>query len=124
MGDNKIRPTFQRNERTGSKLGAMAAVAETELATLIQRKEGLNGGRPCLAGTGFSVQQLSVLFNEGAKPEEILSRYPQLDLPRIYAGIAYYLANREWMDAELGAEGEQYWSEVERRKSATAKRGR
>jgi uncharacterized protein (DUF433 family) len=98
----------------------MTVTAEVDLGTLIQRKPGINGGRPCLAATGFSVQQLSVLFNEGASPDEILDRYPHLDLTRIYAGIAYYLANRAWIDAEIAAESEAYWAEAARRKAAAA----
>jgi len=96
----------------------MATTRETSIETLIQRKPGVNAGRPCLAGTGFSVQQLSVLYNEGASAEEILRRYPHLDLPRIYAAIAYYLANREWIDAEIAAESQAYWAEAARRRAA------
>jgi len=33
-------------------------------------------------------------FNEGATPEEILWRYPTLDLSQVYAAISYYLQNR------------------------------
>lgn len=97
----------------------MVATREVPIETLIERTPGVNGGRPCLAGTGFSIQQLSVLYSEGARADEILRRYPYLDLPRIYAGIAYYLANREWIDAEVAAESEAYRVEAARRKQAT-----
>lgn len=33
-------------------------------------------------------------FNEGATPEEIVWRYPTLDLAQVYAAISYYLQNR------------------------------
>ena len=87
----------------------MGTLEEVRLDTLIQRKPGVNGGRPCLAGTGFSIFQLSVLYNEGASAEEILRQYPHLDLTRIHAGIAYYLANRAKIDAELAEETRLYW---------------
>jgi uncharacterized protein (DUF433 family) len=79
----------------------MTIVTETPIEALIQRKAGVNGGRPCLGGTGFSVHQLSVHYNAGETPAEILDGYPHLDLARIYAGIAYCLANRERIDAEI-----------------------
>jgi uncharacterized protein (DUF433 family) len=101
----------------------MTTITETKLDSLIQRKPGVNGGRPCLAGTGFSVHQVSVHYNEGMSAEEILAEYPHLDLTRIYAGITYYLANREWIDAELAEEAEMYWAEVRRRKALRAAQG-
>ncbi len=82
----------------------MTAVREHAIDTLIERKPGVNGGRPCLAGTGFSVLQISVCYNEGLSPEEIVASYPQLDLMRVYAGITYYLLNREFIDADLEEE--------------------
>jgi len=33
-------------------------------------------------------------FNEGATPEEIVWRYPTLDLSQVYAAVSYYLQNR------------------------------
>src|SRR4051812_9341823 len=98
----------------------MTAVHEQAIAGLIQRKPGVNGGRPCLAGTGFSVHQLSVLYNEGASAAEIVERYPQSDLPRVHAAIAYYLLNRAWIDAEIEEESRAYWAEVARRKRASS----
>lgn len=100
----------------------MATVTETKLGSLIQRKPRVNGGRPCLAGTGLSVQQISVLYNEGLTPEEILERYDFVDLPRIYAAVAYYLANKDWIDAEMAADEAAYLAEVERRRAAAAGR--
>jgi hypothetical protein len=34
---------------------------------------------------------------------DFVEAYPQLDEASIYAGIAFYLANREALDAELAA---------------------
>ena len=48
-----------------------------------------------------SLDSLLFAYNEGAKPEEIAERFPSLALPDIYAIIAYYLRNREELDAYL-----------------------
>lgn len=82
----------------------MVAVAATGIGTLIHSTPGVNGGRPCLAGTGLSVMQIAVLYNGGMSPAEILADYPHLDLTRIYAGITYYLANRPALDDAISRE--------------------
>ena len=94
----------------------MVTTVETDIGTLIHRRPGLNGGRPCLAGTGMSVHQIAVEYTSGAAPEEILRRYPHLDLARIHAGITYYFANRAWLDVEIEEEVLAYQREVERRR--------
>jgi len=40
-------------------------------------------------------------FNEGAAPEEIVWRYPTLDLTQVYAAINYYLQNRGEVETYL-----------------------
>ena len=56
----------------------------------------------CLAGTGLSVRAIALLYNEGLSPEEILRDcYTHVDLPRIYAAIAHYLANKPSIDADI-----------------------
>lgn len=96
----------------------MSSPVETELGTLVQRRPDVNGGRPCLAGTGFSVHQLSALYNEGARADEILTRHPELDLARIHAGIAYYLANRARIDAEVEEQAAACRKAIAQRKPA------
>ncbi len=86
----------------------MATTALFDIGTLIQSRPDYNGGRPCLAGTRLSVLQVAVLYKEGLTPDQILEEYPHLDLARIHAGIAYYLANRAAMDAELDAEAQAF----------------
>jgi len=85
-------------------MAGMTAPASIEIGNLLESTAGVNGGRPCLAGSGLSVRAISVLYNEGLTPEQMLAAYPHVDLPRIYAAIAYYLANQERMDAELASE--------------------
>ena len=82
----------------------MAAPLLVDIASLIEATPGVNGGRPCLAGTALSVRQLAILQREGLSAEAILAEYPHLDLARVYAGLAYYLANKAAFDAELDAE--------------------
>ena len=90
-----------------AKLEGMTAPAPAvvNINSLLQSKPGVNGGRVCLAGTGLSVRAISVLYNEGLTAEEILRDcYPHVDLPRIYAAITYYLANKAAIDADLAAD--------------------
>ena len=42
-------------------------------------------------------------FEGGADPEAIVHAYPTLDLADVYAVIAYYLRNREEVNAHLAA---------------------
>lgn len=82
----------------------MATSSSVDIGKLIQRKPGVNSGRPCLAGTGMSVLKVSILHREGMTAEDILDNYPGIDLARIYAALAYYYANQAEVDADLAAE--------------------
>ena len=72
-----------------------------DIATLIERIPGVNGGKPFVSNAGVSVHQVSILFNEGATPEEIVGRYEGLTLGGVYAALAHYFANREQIEAEI-----------------------
>ena len=75
-----------------------------EISSLLYRKEGFRDGRPCLAGTGMPVHTVAGLDIQGLSPERILEEFPHLDLPRIYAALAYFYANRELVIAEMDAD--------------------
>lgn len=79
-----------------------------ELQSLIESAEGIAGGRPCLAGTGMPVVQIAIHYRAGESASRILRRYPHLDLQRIHAAIAFYLANRDAMDAEIEADEREF----------------
>ncbi|MGK2964376.1 MAG: DUF433 domain-containing protein [Tepidiformaceae bacterium] len=78
----------------------MTSTAPFDIGGLIESTPGVYGGQPCLAGTRFPILQLAADFQSGRSPEEIAAAYEGLDLARVYAGLAYYLANREEVDAE------------------------
>lgn len=82
----------------------MAATANVDIGSLIRSTPGVNGSRPCIAGTGISVLQVAALFNSGLTPDEIQAEYPHVSVASVYAAITYYMANREAIDAELREE--------------------
>lgn len=61
----------------------------------------------CLAGTRYPVMEIAVHYNAGDTPEEIAADYG-LDLSHVYAGIAYYLANREAVERDLAEDQALY----------------
>ena len=63
--------------------------------------------------TRVSLDSVIHVFNTGSTAEEILLRYPTLDLKHIYSVIAYYLWHQETVDAYL-EERRKYGEEVER----------
>lgn len=69
--------------------------------SLIETTPGFREGRPCLAGTGVTVHTVAALYNAGHEAHGILEQFPHLDLPRIHAALAYYLANKEQVDADI-----------------------
>lgn len=86
----------------------MPTSAPVDIGTLITRTPGVNGGKPCVHGVGVSVHQLAVLHNEGMSVEQIARSYDGLSIGLAHAALAYYLLNREWIDAELETELELY----------------
>jgi hypothetical protein len=51
--------------------------------------------------------QIGVLHSDGVPPTEIARRW-EIDVVKVYAGIAYYLANKEAIDAEVEEETRLY----------------
>lgn len=75
--------------------------ATVEIGNLIERRPGLRGGRPVVAGTGVSVQRIAGWYRLGWSPEEIAANYGHVSLAQVHAALAYYHANREEIDGYL-----------------------
>jgi uncharacterized protein (DUF433 family) len=56
-----------------------------------------------IAGTRVSLDSVIQSFWEGATPEEICQDFPSLSLAQAYGAIAYYLKQRDKVDAYLQA---------------------
>jgi uncharacterized protein (DUF433 family) len=81
----------------------------------IEITPGTCGGKPRIAGTRIRVQDLAVWSERmGLSADEIVSRYPQLSLADVYAGLAYYHDHREAIDADMKS-GRELVEELRRR---------
>ncbi|MGH2387907.1 MAG: DUF433 domain-containing protein [Chloroflexota bacterium] len=60
-----------------------------------------------VGGTRVTLDTLVAVFMAGATAEEIVQRYPSLDLGDVYAVIGYYLHHRPEIEAYLGRRREQ-----------------
>lgn len=69
---------------------------------------GTCGGRLRINGTRISVQQIASLFRRGLSAEDIEQTYEHLSLAQVFAALAYYLANRDEVDAALAEEDALY----------------
>jgi uncharacterized protein (DUF433 family) len=56
-----------------------------------------------VAGTRISLDSVVYSFLDGESPESIAQNFPLLSLEQVYGAIAFYLANREFVDAYLEA---------------------
>src|SRR5918994_4411139 len=56
-----------------------------------------------IVGTRVSLDSVIHSFWEGATPEEICQDFPSLSLAQVYGAIAYYLKQRDKVDAYLQA---------------------
>jgi uncharacterized protein (DUF433 family) len=75
-------------------------VAIVDIGSLIIRTPEIVGGRPCIAGTRMTVQNIIMDFKAGLSPQDIVAEYPYLSLAQVYAALAYYYANQEAMEQE------------------------
>ena len=75
-----------------------------DVGTLIERHAEIRGGRPCIAGTGVTVQRVVTWYKLGLPPEEIAERVGHLSLAQVHAALTYYHANRDEIEASLAAD--------------------
>jgi uncharacterized protein (DUF433 family) len=54
-----------------------------------------------VAQTRISLDSVVYSFLDGESPESIAQNFPLLSLEQVYGAIAFYLANREFVDAYL-----------------------
>ena len=67
-----------------------------------------------LLRSGFPIIQLVADYQSGMRIDELKENYPHIDEESLYAGIAFYLANKAACDAELEdkeREGERMYRE-------------
>ena len=85
------------------KVGAIAAELQRQIAIdkarsrrvgVIERRRGVLGGKPVLAGTRIPVQAVKNLLQDGASFEEIRELYPDLDIKDIQAAEKADLTRR------------------------------
>ena len=79
-------------------------VRTLDIGTLIVRTPGIRGGRPCIAGTGVTVQRIAGWYKLGLSPEEIAEEVGHLTLAQVHAALAYYHANREEIESAIAAD--------------------
>lgn len=83
------------------------------------------GGIIRVRGTRVSLDSIVYAYNDGISPEEIVNRFPSVNLADTYLVVGYYLSNKETIDAYLmrrEAEAEEMQREVERVQSPAARR--
>jgi uncharacterized protein (DUF433 family) len=83
-----------------------------EIGGLIDRDPAIRGGRPKIAGTGITVMRITGSYKQGMSPEEIAAQYGHITLAQVHAALAYYHANPEEIEADLGAE-DVFWEKVD-----------
>lgn len=74
-----------------------------DIGSLISRDPQIRGGRPCVAGTGVTVQRIATWYKLGLAPEEIVDRIGHLTLAQVHAAIAHYHANRDEIEESMAA---------------------
>ncbi len=60
-----------------------------------------------IGGTRVTLDTVILTFLDGATAEEIVQRYPTLNLADVYSTIGYYLLNREEIEGYLRRSAEQ-----------------
>ncbi len=77
---------------------------KTKSEAYIEKRPGVRGGAPVIAGTGIKVLDVAVRYEVmGMTPEEIIIALPHLTLPQVHAALSYYYAHKTEIDKEWKA---------------------
>ena len=82
-------------------------VQTLNIGTLIVRTPDIRGGRPCIAGTGVTIQRIVGWYKLGLSPEEIADTVGHLTLAQVHAALAYYHANRQEIESAITADEDE-----------------
>jgi uncharacterized protein (DUF433 family) len=77
------------------------ATATIDIGELLESREGVWSGRPCIKGTRTTVHLVAAHHLQGMTVEEILDGFPRASLAGIHAALAYYHAHKAEIDADL-----------------------
>lgn len=86
----------------------MTTETPIDIGSLIESTPGIQGGRPCIAGTAITILTVAEMWQNGLTVEQMVQSYPHVPLSHMHAAVAYYLANRALVNAELQREAEEY----------------
>ena len=78
------------------------------LEGIIESRPDYRDGRPYIAGTGVSVGRIGVLYKQEGMSAEEIAEDMSISVAQAHAALAYYLRNREAIDADLIAQDEEY----------------
>jgi uncharacterized protein (DUF433 family) len=82
----------------------------TTLATHIEARPDVCGGKPCIAGTRIRVQDIYIWHElRGQSPEEIVADFPHLSLGQVHAALAYFHDHRN--EIQTAVIEERAWAE-------------
>lgn len=87
----------------------------------IERRKGVCGGKPVVAGTRIKVTQIAIEYERlGRTPDQIVDAHPHLKLAQIHDALSYYYENQKQLDADILAD-EQFVAASKWRYSSKAK---
>lgn len=92
------------------------ATAAKVVYSHITKQPGVRGGKACIDDTRIAVVDVVALVKQGLVDQQIVERYPALNLAQVHAAISYYYDNRDELEADL-AEDDDAEVEHERRKA-------
>lgn len=93
--------------------------AQTATTTHVERKPGVCGGKPCIAGTRIRVWDVHVWHNiEGRRPEQIVADFAHITVADVHGALAYYYDHREDIEREM-REAEEFANRLEAEQGPT-----
>ena len=74
----------------------------------IERRPGVQGGDPCIAGTRIPVWVLAAMHKQGDTVDDVLEAYPNLTAAQVHAAFSYYYDHRAELDAVIAAQNARH----------------
>ncbi|MBI2560417.1 MAG: DUF433 domain-containing protein [Planctomycetes bacterium] len=77
----------------------------------IEKKKGVCGGEPVIAGTRITVSLIVELERSGNPVDDIVAMYPHITHAQVYDTLSYYYDHKKKIDKIIEENKEAYWME-------------